>query len=119
MEYLLDDNKFYLKECSLIKDNELKVIQCNNLSQTKISKLKEMGYEVDFSYDIFLNYLYNTSKISSISKDDMQLKEGRYPLRYNEIIVLEIKILGEGKYGTYYYRFFDLNYTGRSKRIRH
>ena len=24
-------------------------------------------------------------------------------LRYNEIIVLEDKILGEGKYGTYYY----------------
>lgn len=91
----LDYNKFYLKECSEISEGNLVVKKCSNLEKDKIDLLNGNDNFVGLNYDVFLNDLYEEDYFNVINKENIKLKEGRYPLKYNEVIATDNYFLGE------------------------
>ena len=84
-KYSLDYNKFYLRECTKIKEGNIVLKRCENLNSSKVNLLKN-NYKVVINYDAFLNDLYNTNNLSVVSPSAYKLKEGNYPSKYNEVV---------------------------------
>ena len=83
----LDYNKFYLKECVKEKEGRLTIKKCSNIQADKIRLISVNDNIVSLNYDVLLNDLYDEKRINVINnKKDIALKEGRYPLNYNEVI---------------------------------
>ncbi len=91
----LDYNKFYVKECTLKEDGNVVFKTCKNLEKEKIELLSKDGDFVGLNYDIFLNDLYERDNFNVINKEDIRLKEGRYPLKYDEVIASDNYSIGE------------------------
>lgn len=90
----LDYNKFYLKQCEEI-EKEIVLKKCFNLKKDKIEILKKSEHKIGYNYDLLLNSLFKENKFNVISTNNYKLKEGRYPLKYNEIIANDEHKLGE------------------------
>lgn len=91
----LDYNKFYLKECDKEYNGKVTIKKCFNLREDKIFLLKESEHELSLNYDILLNDLYEVSNLNVINKYNVDLKQGRYPTYYNEVIASDNYALGE------------------------
>lgn len=92
INYSLDYNKFYLKECS--NENNL-IKKCHNLTAEKIKVLKDSGNKVGYNYDLLLNSLYESDKFNIVHKEDYVIKEGVYPNNFNEILANDTHKIGE------------------------
>lgn len=92
-KYSLDYNKFYLRECVFVYKNEVNIKKCSNLSEEKLRLLK--NYKVSYNLDVLMNSLYEIDKFNVINDSNYILKEGRYPLKYNEIITNENYQIGD------------------------
>lgn len=92
--YSLDYNKFYLKQCDEVKKENFVVKKCSNLSEYKLEILSSK-YKVGLNYDVLMNTLYKSNKFSVVSNKNITLYEGRYPLKYNEIITNENYKIGD------------------------
>ena len=92
-KYALDYNKFYLRECESINKSGIVIKKCSNLSEEKLEKLND--YKVRLNLDILMNSLYETDKFNVVNNDNYVLKEGRYPLKYNEIIANDNYKIGD------------------------
>ncbi len=88
---ILDYNKFYLKQCK--QSNNIK--QCFNLDEEHLKIIENNEEEISYNYELLMNYIYDTSKFNVIKGKDKVLKEGRYPLEYNEIITNDKYHLGD------------------------
>jgi len=82
----LDYNKFYLKQCDDLKRDNVILKKCYNLEEEKIELINESEHKLGYNYDMLMNSLYETDKFNVINVENISLKEGRYPQRYNEII---------------------------------
>jgi len=91
----LDYNKFYLKECNDVNVGKVVVKKCSNLKKENIEKLKNSEHILSLNYDVLLNDLYNTNILNVINTDDINLKMGRYPKKYNEVIASDNYVIGE------------------------
>jgi len=79
----LNYNKFYLKQCD---EGSNGVKKCYNLKEEKIDILKNSNHKLGYNYDLLLNSLYESDKFDVINPYNFKLKEGNYPLVFNEII---------------------------------
>ena len=93
-ESSLDYNKFYLRQCEEIKEEDITLKKCKNLDEFKVDLLKD-NYNVVLNYDIFLNDLYSVNNLSVIAPVSHKLKEGRYPLEYNEVVASSDYFIGD------------------------
>lgn len=91
----LDYNKFYLKECEMKEQQNLIIKKCFNISESKKEILKKLNYEIYNNYDVLLNSIYEINNFNIIKGESKKLKEGRYPLKYNEIIVSDNYRIGD------------------------
>ena len=90
--------------------------------------LKESDNKLSLNYDVFLNDLYDVNNLSVVSNNVVHLKEGRYPLKYNEVVVGEeydvgdqitletVKIIKDKKVDIYTGKLI-LNVVGISNRL--
>lgn len=125
---ILDYNKFYLKECEKEVDGKITIKKCFNLREEKINLIKESDNKLSLNYDVFLNDLYDVNNLSVVSNNVVHLKEGRYPLKYNEVVVGEeydvgdqitletVKIIKDKKVDIYTGKLI-LNVVGISNRL--
>jgi len=95
IKYSLDYNKFYLKECDSINKKGVIIKKCSNLSDNKLMLLKKTNHRVGYNLDVVMNTLYDRDNFSVISCDKYTLKDGRYPLKYNEILTNENYRVGD------------------------
>lgn len=91
----LDYNKFYLKECVDEDIGKLIVKKCFNLSENNIEIFDNSEHELSLNYDVLLNDLYGVNNLNVINSKNANLKEGRYPQIYNEIITSDNHSLGD------------------------
>ncbi len=82
----LDYNKFYLKECEKKSEENLIIKRCFNIGSKTKDILKKNNYIIYNNYDLLMNNLYDISNFNVIRNNNVSLKEGRYPLKINEII---------------------------------
>lgn len=91
----LEYNKFYLKECERESLETIVVKKCFNVKEDKINKLKESDNDLKLNLEILLNDLYDVSNLVIFNNKDINLKEGRYPFVYNEVIASSHYNLGD------------------------
>lgn len=92
----VDYNKFYLKQCNISNSNDnFSVSKCSNPSDAMLELLERKDIKYGFNYDYLLANVYRNENISIIDHKDMMLKKGRYPSKYNEIVVSDDYSLGD------------------------
>ena len=91
----LEYNKFYLKECQREDKGNIVIKKCFNLSEEKIDNISSSEHDLKLNLDLFFNDLYGVNNLVVFNKMDVNLKEGRYPLIYNEVIASSKYSLGD------------------------
>lgn len=95
INYSLDYNKFYLRECKEVTNTGIVVENCSNPSAEKLSLLKEENIEYGFNYDYLLMALFKRDDLMTVENKNVQLKKGRYPKKINEVITSDKYSVGE------------------------
>jgi len=85
-------NKFYLRKCEDIINNGYKISKCDGVEE---SKLKELNINYKYNYDYIFSYFYNNEKFKVMDIKNIDLKYGRYPLMYNEVIASDEYNIGD------------------------
>ena len=90
----LEYNKFYLKECKSQITSSIKIKKCTNLSDKNVKILSNSNNLLSLNYDVLINDLYGKNNLSVINRN-VNLKEGRYPKLFNEVITTDRYSLNE------------------------
>ena len=119
----LDYNKFYLSECIENNKDGISVKTCSNPSEMMLKELVNNGIDYELNLDYLLSLLYSREDLSVIKSDESKLKDGRYPISFNEVIANENYSLGDtielesylainSRYNDIYYSEISLTVVG-------